>query len=500
MVPRDAEKGRVEIMPDIMPRTLDYDENVKLLLDYAHDKTKHYGLQVNINGARLDTHCASTMTWTVFPSEEYLETGGLKWESEVAQCDTGWRAAICVDLASVGIDLDGQPTMGLELQRLRNVECWQAFAWSELIHQSHANACAFGDLYLQNSGAAVTRIDWGDRAYGPNRMTVTVKSDRERKAVLKVKAHDKAGPRGGDYEVETTSEPVEMPAGGEVQIGTDYSLPYNHPLMQVTVEVADAETGDALYRATYPLRDHGAWRINKPYARTAREGAENPKPGDDNFYAKKVDWIHSRLPKFCRKTTAQGAPSDFTLVAEDGSVEFNLMETGALKRIADWLCSLFEEDNDRIAALARFTNDDWVTVHAAPRVGMHHHMTPLSLLRLGSAHCYSRACVGAGIANELPDPATGRNHRAWPTLVLGHVIVAIERPGGDVTYIDPSFGHFFHNADGTDLATSSELAADHDLIMRVVVGEKRLANYIRPDAHVRLDEGTVVWPAGAPPR
>ncbi len=109
------------------------------------------------------------------------------------------------------------------------------------------------------------------------------------------------------------------------------------------------------------------------------------------------------------------------------------------------------------------------------------------------------AAAAAGIVNELPDPATGRNHEAWPTLVLGHVVTSIRR-GDDYVFIDPSFGHFFYNRDNTDLATAREMAADVELVTRVVKGSKRLANYARTDTQVRLEEGTVVWPAGAPPK
>jgi hypothetical protein len=130
---------------------------------------------------------------------------------------------------------------------------------------------------------------------------------------------------------------------------------------------------------------------------------------------------------------------------------------------------------------------------------MQSHLTPLSQLRLGGGHCYSRAAIGAGIANEMTDPATGGKHLAWPTLVLGHVVTAIQR-GDDVVFVDPSFGHFFYNAGNTTLATARELEVNSELVSRVVKGEKRRANYAVRKAQIRLDEGTVVWPAGAPPK
>ena len=500
LVPRDAEKGQVELVPGVMPRTLDYDENVKVLIDYNHDKTVFYGLQVNINGARKGSHYATNMNWTVFPAQNWREMEGLVWESDVVESSRGWRAAIKVDLGSIGLDLDAQPTVGLELVRLRNVDCWQAYSWSDLIHQSHSNAAALGDLYLGDHGVRVQRIDWGDRESGPNRVSLTVSGGREdREMILRVKAEDREGLHGAPYHAETASKPVQLPADGEAVLEADYLLPFDHPRVLITLEAVDAATGEALYRATFPLRDHGDVRVRKPYSRVARGTPRNPTPDDEHFHERKLEWILSRLPKFCRRTTAQGAPSDFTLMSEDGTVVFNLMETGALRKIADWVASLFEEDNDRLIAVALLTNDDWVTVHAGPRVPMQIHLTPLSQLRLGGGHCYSRAAIGAGIVRELADPTTGASHEAWPTLVLGHVITQIRR-GDDYVFIDPSFGHFFYNRGNTDLATASELAADHELVTRVVKGDKRLANYMAPAAHVRLDEGTVVWPAGAPPR
>jgi len=174
-----------------------------------------------------------------------------------------------------------------------------------------------------------------------------------------------------------------------------------------------------------------------------------------------------------------------------------LMKAGALKRIADWVCSLFAGDDDRLAAAALLTNDDWVTVHALQRVSMQSELTPLSLLRLGGGHCYSRASIGAGIVREIPDPAGG-NHQAWPVLVVGHVVTAVRR-GDDYVYIDPTFGHFFYNKANTALATARQLAADESLVARVVKAKDRFANYAALPGHVLIETGTITWPAGAPP-
>jgi hypothetical protein len=198
-----------------------------------------------------------------------------------------------------------------------------------------------------------------------------------------------------------------------------------------------------------------------------------------------------------RRNTAQGAPSDFTLQSEDGEVVFNLMEAGVMDRIGKWIDSLFDNAIDRVVACALFSNDNAVTTHCAARVSMHQELTALSALRLGAGHCYSRALGGAGIVGAVTDPRTGKRFEAYPVLVVGHVVVAIRWRDG-WTFIDPSFGTFLFNKDNTDLATDRELEADHSLIHRACSRKHALYNYGRRDVHVRFEEGTVVWPAGAP--
>ena len=510
LVPRDAKKGQVEVFPEAMPRVLTYDECVGLYLGDKHDKTTYYQLQVNINGARRERHTTSAMSWTALPLTNWLELEGLKWESEVTEADDHWRAVIRVDLKSVGVDPPAgrspsagegpakQPTIGLNFARWRNVDFWKQYSWVPVIHLEHVPGIAMGDGYLHGDPVRVTQIDWGNLEHGRNHVEMTLLGNRQdTEVLLKVNARDREGLHGADYEAETRSKVVNVPSRDATTIEADFDLPFDHPGVLVTLELCEPDGKRVFYRATFPLRSHGNIRICQPYERAGKD-ASNPEPSEANFHERKRDFVLSRLPKFCRRTTAQGAPSDFVLMSRDGEVTFNLMEAGALGRIADWICTLFEEDNDRIVAVALLTNDDWVTVHASPRVGMQGHLTPLSMLRLGGGHCYSRAVIGAGIVSELPDPASGRKHEAWPVLVLGHVVTAVRR-ADDYVMIDPSFGHFFYNRDNTDLAVAKELEANPDLVTRVVKGKKRLINYASTAAQVRMDLGTIVWPAGGPP-
>jgi hypothetical protein len=494
LVPKDAAKGEVEVVPGVMPRSLTHDDHVRLFLDPRHDKTTYYDLTLSITGAARAHRSSAPMGWTALPAMDYLELDGLRWEHAVAERADRWRAAFRVDLTSIAVDPVRQPTVGFNVVRGRNVDVLRHDSWADVVHPDAVPGLALGDLYLGERGAAVRTIDWGTIEYGANRVTLTVAGAKGREVELKVTVTDTEG----KYSAATRSGAVKLPAGGTAQVRAAFDIPFHLVGVLATLELSDRAGGELLYRATFPMRSHGDLRIAQPYASAVPTRRDDPSPNDSHFHEKKVRFIVSRLPKFCRRTTAQGALSDFTLMSEDGRIVFDLMKPGALKRIADWVSTLFTSDNDRLAAVALLTNDDWVTVHAAPRAGMQDQLTPLSMLRLGGGHCYSRAVIGAGIVRELVDPATGENHEAYPVLVLGHVVTAVRRQG-DWTLIDPTFGHFFHNRDNTDLATATELEADPSLVARVVTGAARLANYAKTAGQVRIETGAVVWPAGAPP-
>jgi hypothetical protein len=389
------------------------------------------------------------------------------------------------------VDADAQPTIGLHLERAHYGAVLRHFGSTATLPEQGANPLAFADLYLNAPDVTVRSVAWADRAYGPNRLTVSVTGHGQPRRVRALATLAHATGLANTSE----SSAADVTRGGSAELAVVYDMPHNYEAAKLALEVRDAASGDALYRGTFPIGNHA--NLNTPTARP--DSARDPRPDEEGFYEKKRNYVLSRLPRFCRKTTAQGAPSDFTLASTDGRVMFNLMEAGSLGRIGRWLDSLFDSAIDRIIAAALFSNQDWVTTHCAARVGMHTQLTALSCLRLGAGHCYSRAVAGAGIVGAMTDPTTGQPFEAHPVLVLGHVVVAIRRRDA-WTFIDPSFGHFFFNHDNTDLATDAELEADHELIKRVGLAKSRLRNYGRRDVHVRLEEGTIVWPAGAPPR
>ena len=490
LVPTGAKGGLLEI-ENGMSRSITHDDSVGVYIDGRHERASYHVLTVNVNGARKELLQTTSTDWLAVPPTGWKEMDDLKWESDVFEGEDFWRAAFRIDMKSIEIDPESQPTVGINLVRCRHVDYWVQYSWCDIVHTNMVHALTLGEGYLGDRGVIVRKIDWGDLGYGANELSLTVDSTGlARQLELKVHLDD----REGGHCVDTESDAQTITSSGVLK--APFTMVHNLPACYVTAEVVDSNTGESLYRSRFPIRDHGDIRFGH---RSPTGAVDDPSPDDPDFRRKKIAYILSKLPRFCRRNTTEGAPSDFTLAAKDGSVEFNLMEAGALKKIADWICTLFDSDDDRLVAAAIFTNDDWVTTHAHLRVRMQFHLTPLSTLRLGSGHCYARAQVGAGLCCELPDPLSGKNYEAWPTLVLGHVITSIKR-GDDYVFIDPSFGHFFYNEDNTTLATSRELAKDHSLVERAVIGDKRWLNYRRRDAHVRLEMGTIVWPTGAPPR
>jgi hypothetical protein len=491
-IPRDAPNGSFKVYDDSIPRVLDQDDHVAVGLDAGHDHATVLWLRTNLNSARRATRATSTMSWAAVPvSTRETDPADVNWDSDVVERGDRWRAAFRVELSAVGVDPIAQPTVGLHLGRAHYGVVLRHFGCTATLPELGANPLAFADLYLNAPDVTVRSVAWADRAYGPNRLIVAVAGHGNPRQVRAFATLSHA--TGLAHTSESAAAAVTR--GGTAELALAYHMPHNYEGAKLAVELRDAISGEILYRGTFPVGNHA--NLNTPTRRP--DDARDPRPDDEDFYEKKRNYVLSRLPRFGRKTTAQGAPSDFTLASTDGQVTFSLMEAGAVARIGRWLDSLFDNAIDRVVAAALFSNQDWVTTHCNARVGMHTQLTALSCLRLGSGHCYSRAVAGAGIVGSMTDPNTGKPFEAYPVLVLGHVVVAV-RWRDAWTFIDPSFGHFFFNRANTDLATDAELEADHELIKRVGLSKSRLRNYGRRDVHVRLEEGTIVWPAGAPPR
>jgi len=227
--------------------------------------------------------------------------------------------------------------------------------------------------------------------------------------------------------------------------------------------------------------------------------------GSAEFAEQKVRSICVRLPEFTRLTTLDGAPSDFVVRAEDGSVEFNLMHPGVLGQMAQYIESLYDNDVDRVLGALYFSYHPAIGRHMSMGHRYNKGCGPLSIMRLnfagGGGNCGFHSRLFTGVASHLT--IGGERLTAHTVGVWGHCIAAVGWRGSK-SLIDADVGHFFLTADGTDLITIDEMRRGDPVITTAGPGE--LGRYLTfADEHTReypttvIDTFTGVFPPGAPP-
>jgi hypothetical protein len=231
-----------------------------------------------------------------------------------------------------------------------------------------------------------------------------------------------------------------------------------------------------------------------------REGpaVESPSPMDPDFISRKRAWLIRKLPSFVRRTTAQGAPSDFTLAAADGSVVFNLMRAGALKEMADFIYSKFDNDLDRLLGAAMFVHQPAVVRYAHVPTCLAGCLSPLSIIRLGNAMCSSQADALSGLLEKMKCEGTGKTYRTGTATFFAHVVSAVEFNGKWV-HLDASLGRFYFLPGNTELASMEELIANPGLGgQQSGILEEMFRKSANSDLPFYHSTNTGVWPPGAP--
>jgi len=393
-----------------------------------------------------------------------------------------WVAALAIGLAEV--DAQGVPVVGLNVVRHRRREVRETAAW---VPPVWIDPRTFGHLLLEEHAVAPTVIDFGRPVFGTNRVTVEFPRGRGRVSLSCSYEPVSHKPASGPLPQGTESGPVELELSEDGNTTAVAELTVHHSTPDGRI-VFEARSGDALcYRGVYPNGCHALIYVHKNSSHF-EEPVAAPSPADPSFVDRKRDYICSRLPCFERTPR-------YVLRAKNGAVEIDLLQEGAVDRIAEFCRSLFEEETDRLLAALMLANSPVFTNHAAPFTSMEYELTPLSALRLGAGDCYSRATVLAGIISRMADDS-GDYHEAYPMLVLGHVITSVKTGWGWVP-LDPSFGHFYYTRDNTRLATAEELSRDLELVDRV--DPQRRCEFLYPETHARFHFGRIVYPPGANP-
>ncbi|MCZ7647132.1 MAG: hypothetical protein M5U26_18060 [Planctomycetota bacterium] len=473
-------------------------DSVEVFLDAAHDH--HHYLQFAITAGGHATLMRSSrpldsQRWEQKRKAEELGAEG--WRGTASADGTGWRALFAIPFERLGgPPAEGRP-LGFNLLRARKDGTFAIHRWNETHAGPHA-PWGFGELVLGAPPAVhVEEVDLGeDVKLWENRGALFVRNlaGTPLRVRLEVRVACLEDESEAFHRAETD---VNLAAEGLTRVPLAFPLdPEDYKWQHLSLALRDAG-GAALWGATYRFGRGQGLLLQLDDRRETP--APNPRPGEPGFMQQKRRYILCRLPRFARKTTAQGAPSDFTLEARDGSVRFDLMEAGALKRIADWIYARFETDTDRLLAANFFVHQTAVMRYANVPTALSTQLSSLSILRMGCGQCCAFAAALAGLLEHLRCEATGRTYRATRVGVPGHVTTVAEF-GGKWVHLDPSVGRFYFLRDDKTLASMEDLLADPSLAARA---GKYLEAFHRkasedPEAPIFYRPERGVWPSGAP--
>lgn len=480
---------------EMLPYAINKDDHVQLLLDPTHRHGRYIRLFMNIAGVgyadQVESDCPSE---SVYLRSHLLE----KWERQYRCCaskaDDYWYAAFCLPWESLDIDSTRVSVVGINAVRCRTV--------GEMQHHvlcfgpnagNQAAAADFGDLYLGEARIALEEIDFGLPVLADNAFTARIRNTTDRAAKIDCKAVLTVDSTQKIFSADTCNLNLSPGETGKVKL--QYTLDWQEYGGQ-TLLLSIREVGKEEVLLETPYRFGYNRNITAEQPHVFVESQPDPAPSDKNFIAKKRAYILSRLPRFARVTTAEGAKSDFTLRSVCGAYEFNLMKSGVLREIAKMVEGIFDGRDDRLIAATLLAHQKAFSMHISPHVALHRQITPLSALRLNAGHCYSRTLVWVGIVRQLStdDGREKYGRRVHGLLVLGHVIGALD-VGEDRILFDPSSGSFYYNWDNTRFATEVEMSEDPFLADRMMRDSTRFFAF--PQYHRAIPAGQIVFPQGA---
>jgi len=476
----------------------------EFFFDTRHDHTNFKYLTVYSNG-RIDA--AAGESWPVeYP---WLMRRSMRRLPRPTGVQTDWHRSETEILCRVSIRwpwLLGRketvpPCMGLNVLRTVFRPIGMGSVWQDTPETDASLAVGYGHLYIGRPELTIQRIDLPMPVIGRNEAIVTAACTAKAPEAWRLEARTWLPPTSQQWLFE--GQFVQPDADGKITARCEYFLSPQGTwlvepdlLMRLRLQLR-SESGLVVPVGSWPWSVDNGLIFGEAYG--CAPDAPPPDPADPDFAFKKRMQIVGRIPRFVRKTTAQGAPSDFYIESTDGSVAFNLMQPGVLQEIADWLYGLFDNDADRLLGATMFVHQRSVTRHSghnpAGATG------PLSLLRGGTCLCGDRANVLSGILSHMRCDRTGRNFEAYTLGMYGHVVTAVAHQG-DFIVLDPDTASLFFSPDHSRPATLTELRTCQDVVMTGCVYTRRHGHDFYYQAyHQRVQpfRRSGIWPDGAPP-
>lgn len=375
---------------------------------------------------------------------------------------------------------------------------------------AHRLPVAFADLVFDSDATQLRAFDVGVPHFGENRSTLRFHVPDSSSAMV-VASRVRALTRGELIDAEREA-PVQQDGDGCVSAQIDWHVRHYDNGNRLEIELKRAADGVVEWRGSYVLRteEPGAKQGGAMPLRYLHRGEHptppvDPDPTDPDFLRKKAVFIAAGQPRFERRTTAQGAPSDFTLQSVDGQTRFNLMEEGVTAQMARYIHSLYSTDADRLLGMSFFVNQPALTrANPAYDIQAIGRLDPLSQLRFGSGYCGHVAGVLAHLLNEMHVGQTDARHKVYRMGIGGHAICFVAYRD-DYAILDPQNCWLFFKLDNTDLATLAEVHQTPAIVRRafsrylpaLMTFDERFLPVSDP---AEPPAGTIQYPAGAPVR
>jgi len=484
-------------------------ERVHIAVDTAHGHTHFHHFLATAAGERRLWREHSSGIQRLFKhlaTENHAEDEELidpSWIARLEPRGDGYEALFQISWEALGIE-ECPPVMGLNAWVEGRTPYYEQVFLVPPRWQQPADPFSFADVYLTRSPAALREIDLGVLTWGRNtgRVVLANASPQDVRVTLQAENH-----LGMCRRITRSAEvPATVPAGGEIAVEFPFFVSPEEKMtsgsrQQVVLQVQ--HDGACIFRGSWNVTYCQPLSAYQRYGRAVAKAA-NPRPGDADFLDKKTRYICSRIPQFQRLTTRDGAASDFVLRAEDGSVEFNLMEAGVLDRMAEYVHALFDNDVDRILGICYLSHAPDVARHMSGGHRIMNGAGPLSVMRGnfagGGGNCGYHSRVFAGMAAHLR--IGGKPLTAHTVAIWGHCIAAVSHRGTQVL-MDADVGHFMMTPDGTDLATIEEFRVNPSTLCTAGPGD--IARYYtvneareRAQPSISDHEFAGVFPPGAP--
>ena len=487
-------------------------ESLALAIDMRHNHTDMQTMSINARGelqwhddatqmAGLSDEPGFQQDWWVLNQlnpDPAARAGKMGLRGAAVAKDTEWTAEMAIPLGSLNVENPAEGlTMGLEIVRTATELPAESFnyhfTWMPQYPGVLCSPIKMGVMSFGVLPISLEAIDFPNCSWGINRAAVRLRnnSDRTIRAVLVSRGICGSDAPNTHTNPPVESGPVELAPQESISTTFEYHMPVRFMPDVVELELRDHAQANRLLRVSHDL---GTCAVVYPFGQ--EKHIATPDLADPDFVEKRLRYIVSRQPLLRRRTTRQGAPSDFTIEAVDGSIEFDLMHDGVMQTIADWLCSLYDNDVDRVIGSTFFMSQQAVYVYASRRAHFAALLGPLSNLRLGGGMCGEFARPHVGVLSGMTSVATGDRFRARKVNLGGggHALTTVQLLDRWVL-LDPTPPNVkaFFLRDHQTLASGQDLQHDPTLI---TYNGSTLT--VPPGPLIQSVACGTTWPDGAP--